>query len=132
LKNFLYDLDTAGRAGTKTTGHGVGCNPSNTVIKEGNISFEDMLKNTKEGLMVYDVMGLGQGNVMSGEFSVNVNLGYKIENGEIVGRVKDVMLAGNTYDAITKIEAMSDKAECVGGSLIAPYMKISNLSVVAK
>jgi len=132
LKNFLYDLDTAGRAGAKTTGHGVGCNPTNVIIKEGDVSFEEMLKNTKEGLMVYDVMGLGQGNAMSGEFSVNVNLGFKIENGEIVGRVKDVMLSGNTYDAITKIEALSDKAECVGGSLLAPYMKISNLSVVAK
>jgi PmbA protein len=132
LKNFLYDLDTAGRAGTKTNGHGVGCNPTNTIIKEGDISYEDMVKNTKEGLIVYDVMGLGQGNVMSGEFSVNVQLGYKIENGEIVGRVKDVMLTGNTYDAINKIEAISDKAEWIGGSLLAPYIKISNLSVVAK
>lgn len=132
LKSFLYDLDTAGRAGAKTTGHGVGCNPTNTIIKEGNISFADMVKNTKEGLIVYDVMGLGQGNAMSGEFSVNVNLGYKIENGEIVGRVKDVMLAGNTYDAITKIESISDKAELSGGWLLAPYVKISDLSVVAK
>ncbi len=132
VKNFLYDLDTAGRANTKSTGHGIGCNPTNIVIKEGDKSFEDMVKETKEGLIVHDVMGLGQGNPISGEFSVNVQLGYKIENGEIVGRVKDVMLAGNTYDAIKNISAIGNKAEWAGGSILTPYIKISDLSVVAK
>jgi PmbA protein len=132
IKNFLYDLDTAGRAGTKTTGHGVGCNPTNLVIAEGDTSFEEMVKNTKEGIIVRDVMGLGQGNPISGEFSVNVQLGYKIENGEIIGRVKDVMLAGNAYDALNNIMAIGNKAEWVGGSLLAPYMQIASLSVVAK
>jgi PmbA protein len=132
IKNFLYDLSTAGRAGTKSTGHGVGCNPTNTIISAGDTSFEEMVKNTKEGIIVHDVMGLGQGNPISGEFSVNVQLGYKIENGEIVGRVKDVMLAGNTYDALNNIMAIGDKAEWVGGSLFVPYMQIASLSVVAK
>jgi len=132
IKNFLYDLDTAGRAGTKSTGNGVGCGATNVVIKEGDTPYEEMLKNTKEGLLVHSVIGLGQGNPISGEFSVNVQLGYKIENGEIVGRVKDVMLAGNTYDALKDIAAIGDKAEWVGGSLLTPPVKIGKLSVVAK
>jgi PmbA protein len=151
VRNFLYDLDTAGRAGTKSTGHGtdrhdldktpVGCMPTNVVIEEGDVSYEEMVKNTKEGLLVRDVMGLGQGNPISGEFSLNVQLGYKIENGEIVGRVKDVMLAGNTYDAIKNIAAIGDKAEWASGSvwalgsiesILTPPAQISELSVVAK
>jgi PmbA protein len=132
LKNFLYDLDTAGRAGTRTTGNGVGCDPTNLVIKEADTPYEEMVKNTKEGLLVHDVLGLGQGNPMSGEFSVNVQLGYKIEGGEVVGRVKDVMLAGNTYDALRNIAAIGDKAEWVGGSLLTPPIQIAGLSVVAR
>ncbi|MFQ6042890.1 MAG: TldD/PmbA family protein [Candidatus Poribacteria bacterium] len=132
VKNFLYDLDTAGRAGTKTTGNGVGCGPTNLVIKEGETPYEEMVKNTREGLLVHSVMGLGQGNPISGEFSVNVQLGYKIENGRIVGRVKDVMLAGNTYDALKNIAAIGDKAEWAGGSLLTPPVQISKLSVVAR
>jgi PmbA protein len=132
VKNFLYDLDTAGRAGAKTTGNGVGCNPTNLVIKEGNTPYEEMMKNTKEGLLVHNVLGLGQGNPVSGEFSVNVQLGYKIENGEIVGRVKDVMLAGNTYEALKNIAAVGDKAEWAGGSLLTPPVQIAGLSVVAR
>ena len=132
LRNFLYDLDTAGRAGTKTTGNGVGCNPTNLVIKEGDTPYEEMVKNTKEGLIVHNVLGLGQGNPLSGEFSVNVQLGYKIEKGEVVGRVKDVMLAGNSYDAIKDIAAIGDKAEWAGGSVLTPAIQVARLSVVAK
>ena len=132
VKNFLYDLDTAGRSGTKSTGNGVGCDPTNLVVKEGDTSYEEMIKNTREGLLVHGVMGLGQGNPISGEFSVNVYLGYKIENGEIVGRVKDVMLAGNTYDALNNITAIGNKAEWVYGSLLTPPVQIGKLSVVAK
>jgi len=132
LENFLYDLDTAGRASAKTTGHGIGCSPTNLVIDEGDTTYEDMIRETREGLLVHSVMGLGQGNPMSGEFSVNVQLGYKIENGEIVGRVKDVMLAGNTYDALKNIDAIGDKAEWVGGTLLTPPVKIRGMSVVAK
>ena len=32
LKSFLYDLDTAAKAGTQSTGHGPGCDPSNVLI----------------------------------------------------------------------------------------------------
>lgn len=135
VRNFLYDLDTAGRAGTKTTGHGTGCNPTNLLIKEGDTPYEEMVKSIKEGLLVLDVMGLGQGNPISGEFSVNLQLGYKMEKGEIVGRVKDVMLAGNVYDALNDIVAIGDKAEWLsafGGSHSIPPIQIGSLSVVAR
>ncbi|HUT73495.1 MAG TPA: metallopeptidase TldD-related protein [Armatimonadota bacterium] len=51
-------------------------------------------------------MGLGQSNIMNGDFSVNVSLGYKIEEGEIVGRVKNTMLADDACDALMRVEAV--------------------------
>lgn len=131
LKGFIYDLETAAKAGVKSTGNGIGCTFTNTIIKEGSISYEDMIKNTKEGLIVHNVIGGGQSNVISGEFSVNVGLGFKIENGEITGRVKNVMLAGNVYDAIKNIEALGNKAEWVAGAMMTPPVKIGSLSVIA-
>jgi PmbA protein len=130
VKNFLYDLDTAGRAGTESTGNGIGCDPTNLVVARGMTPFEEMVKGTKKGLLVHSVIGLGQGNPLSGEFSVNVHLGYKIEEGQITGRVKNVMLAGNTYEALKNIDAIGDRAEWVGGRLLTPPVKISRLSVV--
>jgi PmbA protein len=134
LMGYLYDLDTAGRAGTESTGHGPNREPTNMVIEAGDTPYQEMVRGIDEGLLVHRVMGLGQGNPISGEFSVNVSLGYKIEGGEIVGRVKDVMLAGNAYDALKDIAAIGDRAEWVSGWFTGrmPYIEIGKLSVVAK
>ena len=132
VRGFLYDLDTAGRAGRESTGNGIGCGPTNLVVATGDTPFERMVSETERGLLVHSVIGLGQGNPLSGEFSVNVNLGYLIEKGKVVGRVKDTMLAGNTYEALREVEAIGDRAEWAGGRLLTPPVKISRLSVVAR
>ncbi|MBM4045177.1 MAG: TldD/PmbA family protein [Planctomycetes bacterium] len=132
LASFLYDLDAAGRAGTTSTGHGPGCGTTNVLIEEGRTPYEQMVKSIDCGLLVEGVMGFGQSNIISGAFSVNVSLGYKIEKGQIVGRVKDVMLAGNAYDALKAIAAIGREREWVGGSLLTPAIQVEKLSVVSK
>jgi PmbA protein len=139
LQNFIYDLDTAGCAGTNPTGHGENRCYTNLIISPGDVPYTEMLRGVKQGLLAHNFMGMGQGNPINGEFSVNVSLGYKIENGEIVGRVKDVMLAGNAYDALKNIAAISRDREWVSGPTahyylggMFPYIQIGKLSVVAK
>ena len=137
--NFLYDLQTAALAGTRSTGSGVrarGSLPSPStsaiIIKEGDAAYSDMLRDIKEGLVVEMLIGAGQGNVLGGEFSGNVLLGYKIENGELVGRVKDTMIAGNIYESLKEIQAIGRKAEWLAGSYKAPHICLSNISVASK
>lgn len=137
LKNFIYDLDTAGRAGTHPTGHGTSRRFTNLVINPGDTPFEQMIKGVEKGLLVHDFLGLGQGNPINGEFSVNVFLGFRIENGKLVGRVKDVMLAGNAFEALKDITAISKEREWVSGPYtyyagLMPYIQIGKLSVTAK
>jgi PmbA protein len=137
LRNFVYDQDTAGRAGVKPTGHGSGRSYSNLVINPGDTPYAEMLKGIRKGLLVHEFLGLGQGNPINGEFSVNLFLGYKIEDGEIVGRVKDVMLAGNALRAIQDIALISQEREWVSGDFawfsgLYPYLQVNKLSVVAK
>jgi PmbA protein len=110
-RNVIYDLDTAGRVGVKPTGHGSSRNFTNLVISPGATAYETMLRDTPRGLLVHEFLGLGQGNPINGEFSVNVFLGCKIENGKLVGRVKDVMLAGNAFEALKNITAISRERE---------------------
>jgi len=136
LKNFLYDLDVASRAGVQSTGNAPGCWPHNLCIAPGDMPYEQMIADTEEGLLVRDVLALGQGNAISGAFSLNVELGYRIQKGRITGRVKDVMLAGNTYEALQAIDAIGDTAEWTGGTaaraVLTPPVKIGALSVTAK
>lgn len=137
LRNFIYDLDTAGRAGVKPTGHGSKASLTNLVIEAGQTPYENMLRGIEKGLLVHEFLGLGQGNPISGEFSANVFLGYKIEHGKLVGRVKDVMLAGNAFDALKDITAISQEREWVSGANawfngLFPYVQVGKLSVTAK
>jgi PmbA protein len=137
LRNFIYDLDTAGRAGARPTGHGSNRRLTNLVIHPGDVPYREMLGGIQKGLLVHNFLGLGQGNPINGEFSVNVVLGYKIENGQIMGRVKDVMLAGSAFDALKNIAAISKEREWVSGPWamyagLMPYVQIGKLSVTAK
>ena len=69
------------------------------------------------------------GNLFSGDFSGNVHLGYKIENGKLAGRVKDTMVAGNSFEALKNIAAIGSEPEWVGGSFYAPPILVADLSV---
>lgn len=128
LKNYLFDLQTAGIMKAKTTGNGIrgfSSQPSpgnsNVTVEPGNMSFEAMIQDVKFGILVDQVLGGGQSNVLAGEFSVNIDLGYLIENGEIVGRIKDCMFAGNVFDTFNNIIAIGDTAEWHGSLKVPPF-----------
>jgi PmbA protein len=109
-----------------------GPSPSSIIIEGGDTSFEDMIKDVKVGLMVDTLIGAEQGNILNGDFSGNVLLGYKIENGEITGRVKDTMVVGNVYQLLKKIEAVGKDIRWVEGFLLTPSLYCSGLSVASK
>lgn len=139
VTNFLYDLQTAGQAGVSSTGNGGRGSSgmptpsvSNLVVATGDVSFEDMIRDMREGLVIEHLMGAEQGNVLGGDFSGNILLGYKVENGEVVGRVKDVMLSGNIYRILERLIALGSKPEWVSGSLQTPALYCSNLAVASK
>ena len=135
LTNFIYDRDTAGRAGKNPTGHGSNRKWTNLIIKAGDTPYDEMIKGIDHGLLVNAFLGMGQGNPINGEFSVNVFLGYKIENGQVTGRIKDAMLSGNAFTALNNIFAISKEREWVVNPWLRglmPYIQVEKLSVTAK
>jgi PmbA protein len=134
--SFLYDLQTAGLAGTESTGSAsrtLGRLPvpgiSSLIIGAGEAGFEDLVADIKEGLVIEEVMGASQGNVLGGEFSGNVLLGYKVEKGRIVGRVKDTMISGNVYEVLKEGIALGSKPRWVGSSLLTPPILCPRVAV---
>ncbi len=63
VSQFLYDLQTAARAGTKSTGNGrrngglPSPSPSAFTIAPGSTTFDDMVRDIKEGLVIEQLMG---------------------------------------------------------------------------
>jgi PmbA protein len=136
---FLYDLQTAALAGTKSTANGrrshgrlPSPSPNTLIIIPGKTTFEEMISDIKEGLVVEQLMGAGQGNILGGDFSGNVLLGYKVESGKIVGRVKDTMVSGNIYQLLKQITAIGSEAKWVGGFLSTPPLYFPNVAVASK
>ena len=83
-------------------------------------------------MLVDTALGLGQGNVTSGAFSNTLGLAYKIEKGEIVGRVKDVSISGNVCDLLQDVPAVSRETEWTYHDLCLPYVLLPQMNVVAK
>ena len=139
VSGFIYDLQTAALAKTKSTANGgrsrgglPNPTPSAFTITPGSTSFEDMLSDIKEGLIIEYLMGADQGNILSGDFSGNVLLGYKIESGKIVGRVKDTMVSGNVYQLLKEITAVGSDAKWEGDSINTPSFYCPGVSVAVK
>jgi PmbA protein len=139
VRNFLYDLQTAGQSNVASTGSGgrgrgglMFPSVSALVFSTGQTLFEEMLLGIKEGLLIEQLMGAEQGNVLGGDFSGNVLLGYKIENGKIVGRVKNTMVSGNVYQILKDAATLGKEAKWVSGVVLAPHIYCSNLSVASK
>ncbi len=139
VANFIYDLQTAALAGARSTGNGNrarGGMPSPAVsaliIEAGEIPMEEMIGDMEEGLVVEQLIGAEQGNVLGGEFSGNVLLGYKVEKGQIVGRVKDTMISGNIYHALRELAGIGREAKWVGGMLRTPALYLPRLAVASK
>jgi len=136
FRNFVFDLQTAGITGNAPTGNASrsfasqpGPGNHNIRLAPGDVPYADLLADIQRGLIVYQFLGGGQSNVLAGEFSVNIDLGFLIENGRIVGRVKDAMLAGNAFDAFKNIAGISRETEW-RGAIELPYVCFKELSVV--
>ncbi len=139
IKQFYWDRLWASRGGTTSTGNGFrgglsrpGTSLVNLCMSAGSTSLEDLIANMEEGIIVDQVLGAGQSNQLAGEFSVNLDLGYKVEGGKIVGRVKNTMVAGNIFEAFNNLTDFSDRATWVGASSYLPAILFTSLGVASR
>lgn len=134
LQNFYTDLKNAKRLGFEPNGRGFGvpANPAltNVLISPGEKSSQEILSGIKRGIWIDQVLGGGQDSPYTGDFSLNIHLGFLIENGEVVGRVKDMMVSGNVFEMLkNKLGEISSDREWVGGSLHLPYLSFLDTTV---
>ena len=127
LENFLYDLDSAGLAGAGPTGND-GCSPHSPEVLPGSRPHEQMLAGIDDGIYIKGLLGFGQSNLINGDFSCNVALGFRVTGGEIAGRVKNTMVAGNVYDLLGGGVELSSDRDPINRM---PYALVRGLNVAA-
>lgn len=115
LKGYLTDVLSSKLYGLPLTGNGrresYRCIPiprmSNTYLKRGAVSQDDMLAMAGSGLYVKK-MGGGEVDPTSGDFVFYVTEGYLIEKGRIGSPVRGAILTGNGPEALENITALGD------------------------
>jgi PmbA protein len=138
FRNFLLDLRTAAATGRESTGNASRVYRSmpvpgmtNIVVEQGDLSLEQTIAGIDEGVLIYAAVGGGQSNLLAGDFSVNISLGFKIEHGEVTGRVKDAMVAGNIYEIGKKLVGLGDTIYDYGGFQL-PFLMFDDLLIAAR
>ncbi|MDC3254005.1 TldD/PmbA family protein [Nitrosopumilus sp.] len=108
--------------------------PHNLVVTPGNSSQEDMIKDTKHGLLVGRLWYTYAVNPIKGDFSCTARSGIQIiENGKIVGPGKSVRIVHNLPKMLNNISDIGKDQKRVmqWASLpsITPSIKVENISV---
>jgi PmbA protein len=136
LQNFYCDRATASQLGTFSTGNGfrpgLGSYPTpglfNFLIQPGSGSLPELIELLDDGLIVDQMLG---GSGISGDFSINVDLGYRVQNGQVIGRVKDTMVAGNVYTALKQLAKLGSDTDW-NGSCYTPSLIVEGLSITGR
>ena len=87
-----------------------------------------MLAGIGEGLLVYDCIGGGQSNSLAGDVAINISSGFRIGNGKVTGRVKDMMIAGNVYEMLKTVAAVGNTIRDLGSHYL-PFLSFAGIKV---
>jgi PmbA protein len=151
LKNYLYDRGTAIEYEEESTSSGIRSERllssrtfksipkiigRNVMLKGKTYALEKMISEVKDGIVVYDILGGHTANPVSGDFSVNSTILFRIENGEIKHGLKPVMLSGNMKECLKNITMIGNDYKIIAGQLspvgmILPTVCIERVRVTA-
>jgi PmbA protein len=126
----VYSARKLGRASTGSAGRGVGSNPgpttSNLIMQNGTMTRDALLRDTKRGLYVTQMMGFGF-NPVTGDFSRGAQ-GFWIEGGELTFAVSEVTIAANFDEILKRIDAVADDL-ALRSSTAAPTFRVSHMTL---
>ena len=146
FKSVMSSRETAQKLGVENSGNArssISEKPlvrmSNTYIKPGDSSFDELVEDLKDGIYLKGSRG-GQVDTGKGQFQFNAVEAYKVENGELTDHLKDVSLSGSTLDILQNVTGVgSDFKLSVGycgkdGQTVpvgdgGPHIRISKATV---
>jgi PmbA protein len=123
LKTYLHNTSTAKRFKTKTTANAGPLIPTafttagqpvpfHPVVVPGDWKVDEMIADTKRGLYVNNTWYTRYQNYSTGEFStIPRDAILRIENGEIVGAVKNIRVSDNMMNLWKSADAISKSSE---------------------
>ncbi len=147
LVGYLSDLIYGYRLGMKPTSttrrqsykHIPSARMTNTFVAKGNCKENDIIDNTKSGLIIHS-FHLGNVNPVTGDFRVNIVSGSFISNGIIGDSFYGGVIYANALEILSCIDMVADNVKFTNGFCFAssgripvsggqPTVRIKNVSV---
>ena len=137
LKNFLYNTYTAKKDGVRSTGNASGSMSSPPSVSTTNFiirpnrratNFDTLVSEITHGILISRFSG--NVNPVNGDFSGVVKGGQLVRNGTIQHAVKEVMVAGNAFEALRRLNGISRERKVIYGSIL-PFMRFDDISFTA-
>ncbi len=138
LTHYLYDHYTAGKNHTVTTGNAKRSYRSlpsplanNLTLIEGDVSFREMIQNTRKGLYAVDVIGEWLSNPVTGQVAATVTNGYLVQDGELEQPVKGILVSTDFFKVIANEVTQIAKDTVNSGSAYSPSVKTYDSTIAS-
>ena len=135
LKTYIYNTYTSNKDDRYTTGNAGGSakhppsvSTTNMIVKAGVSELQQLINGITQGIIINRFSG--NVNPVNGDFSGVVKGGQYIKNGEIQYPVKELMVAGNVFDALKNIIGVSKETKIMSDAIL-PYIAFDNISFTA-
>jgi PmbA protein len=135
LQTYLYNLESAKKAGVKPTGNGsrgysgkAGTGFSNYIVDKGDKSLDDLLSAYPQCLFVTKLEGGSGCSAISGEISIGAQ-GFWYEQGKRVKPVDKITLSSNYFELLMAIRGLSGEYSDSFSSVKVPDMLVESMHV---
>jgi TldD protein len=117
LKNYMQtretseklDMDVTGNARAQNYNHLPLPRMSNTFFESGKYTFEELLKELKDGYYLVRSGGGGEVAVIEGTFTFSCGRVYEVKNGELGKLLKGVTFSGKILDVLRNVLGVEKK-----------------------
>jgi PmbA protein len=128
LRTFLYDTYYARKLGARSTANstGGGVGPNNFYLEAGGRSLDELIAETKRGVLVLDTIGFATEHA-SGTYSRGAR-GYYIENGEVAYPIDEFTIAGTFPEMLAGIDAVASDLRFDAG-VVSPSFRVREMTI---
>ena len=143
-ENRCYNRDMALNEGKKSTGHAANSwsgyfttgnagvyTPTNQIIEPGNSSLDDLICDTKDGVIIRRLRGPGPmgGTIVPDIIRMDSLESWSIKNGEVIGPANPIRFTDSLVDTMKDIQIGDSSTVKSIGSFVIPAIKINSLYI---
>lgn len=130
FKTAIYDSKTALKENMKSTGNQYGnIEFRNMYLKHGIFSYEELLNNIQDGILIDDINGMHAGiNSLNGNITLQAS-GYIIKDGIIMDAINLFTISTNFIELLKSIESVGNDLKFINKVSGSPSVVIKDMSI---